>query len=298
MKHGFKLALLAFVSLSALNMGGCAREVLREEVAMRVATPAWMVKREIDAGPFHLMSFERMHEREQVATIYIEGDGKSNESLNKTLFDATPVNPVALHMATKDKAANVAYLARPCQYTDSFEHEKNDETYCGKEFWAGNQYHPEILSAYNTVLDKIKGRYGITAFHLIGYDSGATIAASLAGERQDVLSLRSVAGKFDMQTLTPRLPALRFIPQQHFIGGADLTVPPAILHNYLQALEPTDCADYAMIQEAEHEKGWVDKWPELLRAKPPACAAPPQPEFIPIEKPEPIYYPRDTGLNK
>lgn len=296
MKSGLKFALLTFASFSALGLGACAREMLREDVAMRVATPAWMVKREIEAGPFHLMAFERMHERERPATLYIEGDGKANESQTKTLFDATPVNPVALHMASKDKSENLAYLARPCQYTDSFE-KPAPESFCGGEYWMGKQYTPEIIAAYNDVLDRMKRRYGVTSFHLVGYDSGTTIAAALAGQRKDVLSFRSVAGEFDMTALQPHLSTLRSMPQHHFIGGADTQTPPAMLHNYLQALGDTDCTEYTMIQEAEHEKGWVDKWPELLKTKMPTCRRS-EPEFVPIQKPEPIYYPHDYMSDK
>lgn len=305
MRHGLKFALLALAGLSTLGLGACAREVMREEVAMRVATPAWMVKREIDAGPFQLVAFERMHERGSPATLYIEGDGKADEARDSTLlFDATPVNPVALHLATKDKAENLAYLARPCQYTESYKDnydkvtERPDaETFCG-EHWAGGQYSPETLAAYGDVLDRMKRRYDITAFHIVGYDGGATLAAALAASRRDVLSFRSVAGKFDLPALERHIPALRSMPQHHFIGGADTVTPPAVLHNYLQALGHTECVEYTMIQEAEHEKGWVDKWPGLLKTKVPTCRRPVEPEFVPIQKPEPIYYPRDFGDKK
>lgn len=293
MKHAPKIVLALLLCFSAIGFSACAREVLREEVSMRVGTPAWMVKREIDAGPFHLMAFEKIHEREAPVTLYIEGDGKAHSSRSRAFFDATPVNPVSLHLSSRDNGRNVAYLARPCQYTQDFV-QTTPEAFCGGEYWTdGKEYSPEVLKAYNDVLDGMKRRYGLTSFHLVGFDGGATIASALAGERKDVLSLRTVAGDFHTDVLKPQISALRFIPQHHYIGGADIVTPPANLHNYLQAVGNSQCVTYTMVQEAEHEKGWVEKWPELLADNAPECNMPP-PDVQIVQKPKPVYSPRRT----
>jgi hypothetical protein len=296
MKNTLKYSLILLAGFSALSLNSCApRDEMRNQVASRIASPAWMVKREVQTGNFALMAFERMHEREAPATLYIEGDGKADESQIRPLFNATPVNPVGLHLASKDKAINVAYLARPCQFTH--ESKGGDAAKaCSTQFWnAGAPYSEQVLAGYQQALDGIKKRYGITKFHLVGYDGGATIAAALAAQRKDVLSLRTVAGEFDENTLSPHIGALRFVPQHHYIGGADTVNPPAGLHAYLQALGENECTQYTLIQEAAHEKGWVDKWPELLKANMPACTLPPAPVFEPILKPKPPYYPRNLS---
>ncbi len=262
---------------------------------MRIASPAWMVKRPVKAGPFVLTAFERMHERSAPATLYIEGNGGASLAAHDgLLFNSTPHNPVALHLASKDKADNLAYLARPCQYTGLQDNDKS----CDELHEGDAQYGAEVLSAYNEALNGIKARYGVTSFHLVGYDGGATLAALLAGERKDVRSLRTVAGRFDLNALAPRLVPLRGIPQHHFIGGQDNDVPPAELHGYLQVLGDSECVAHTLIQEAAHSKGWVEKWPDLLKANVPQCFIPPAPEFIPIEKPDPIYVPRMGGSKK
>lgn len=257
---------------------------------MRIASPAWLARRDVHTDHFDLQAFERMHQRNTPATLYIEGDGKAHVGRANHIFDATPVNPVALHLASKDDAINLGYLGRPCQYTEEFKREEGDTVFCEDQYWTGEEYSAEIMGGYNQALDVMKKRYGITAFNLVGYDGGANIAAKLAATRKDILSLRTVAPRFDMNVLQDELGALRYIPQHHFIGGADTVTPPAVLHSYLQALGETKCADYTLIQETEHEDGWVDKWPELLETKVPFCEQPPA--FVPIEKPAPIYAPR------
>jgi len=70
------------------------------------------------------------------------------------------------------------------------------------------------------------------------------------------------------------------------------------LESYLQKLGSSNCVTYDLIQEAEHSKGWVEKWPELL-AKTPTCKGPTAPPaFIEYERPKPIYRPRDPCLEK
>jgi len=52
------LSLFAVIIVTA-----CAgtQTLIGEQVAMRLASPVWMIKREITAGPFTLTAFERMH---------------------------------------------------------------------------------------------------------------------------------------------------------------------------------------------------------------------------------------------
>lgn len=280
-KSGFRFTIIA---LGALALAGCmADHYMRDEVALRLGHSAWMVDREIAAGPFALKAYERMHERNATANLYIEGDGKAHSNVSST--NMTPENPVALHLATKDKAQNVAWLARPCQYSGML-----DGELCKPEDWNGQLYSPEVLRAYSEALDDIKGRWDITGFNVVGFNGGAVIAAELARTRKDILSLRTVAGRLNE---IPNPVEIARVPQHHFFGGQDEVTPPAVLHEYLTAAGPSDCIQYTFIQENEHEQGWPDKWPELLK-KPVMCETvmvEPMLEFIP---PEPIYTTREV----
>jgi len=255
--------------VATLTLAGCLtapNHYMRDEIAKRLATPAWMVGRDIPTGTMTLKVYERIHDNGGSANLYIEGDGEAPGASLKSqdlTFDPTPRNPVALHLATKDNAENVIYLARPCQYTGV----RDGRQTCPREYWGEGRYGPEIMQAYNTALDEIKRRYNISGFHITGYGGGAAIATRLAGQREDVLSLRSVAGKLDEGGHSA---GLADMPQTHFIGGQDNVVRPAVLHDYLKSLGPTRCARYSFIQEASHERSWVDKWPALLQ-EPVSC---------------------------
>jgi dienelactone hydrolase len=272
--------ILGLTLLAGTHLAGCNTPILSEEIRDRIAAPAWMVERHIPAGPFALTAFERMHTHDAPANIYIEGDGKAWVSRREISLDPTPVNPVGLHLASKDAAENLAYIARPCQYTKLLDTSKP----CDSAYWTNRRFSPEVIDAYNEALDDIKARYDITGFNLIGYSGGGTVAALLAAQREDVLSLRTVAGNLDHQAHSahhnvsyldgsqnpPDYAArLSAVPQMHFIGGQDTIVPPLILESYLQALGPASpCVHYSLIQQASHDTGWVDKWPDLLKVMP------------------------------
>lgn len=267
----------------ALVLSGCAAASLGElrlDTARRLASAAWMVERDIPAGNFNLRGYERMHERHASANVYIEGDGVAGGVVG----DPTPRNPVALHLATKDKAENVVYLARPCHYIGL----KEKDTTCTPEYWREKRYSAEVIDAYDAALNEISKRYDIKGFNLIGYDGGGAIAMLLGARRGDIVSIRTVAGVLDHEAqsaISGRMPlsgslnpvteasTLSRIPQYHFIGGQDESVPPSILQSYMQASPPSTCVNSMLVQEAGHDEGWVNKWPELL-ALPVTCYAP------------------------
>lgn len=280
-----KNTLLGFGAISVLALSACfTAPYLKKDAATRIASPAWMLERQIDTGLYELTAFERMHERGEDANIYIEGDGTVWTQEHVRSLNPTPMNPVALHMAAHDKADNVAYLARPCQYSDM----TDPETPCPKSTWLEGRYSNKVVTSMSTAIDEIKARYDIEHVNLIGYGGGGAIAAILAATRDDVTSLRTVAGNMDhevftnmhnLQPLTESLNPvdyankLKYIPQQHYIGGQDEVMQPAVLHSYLQAIGKTNCIDHTFIQEAEHEAGWVEKWPKLLKNMP-SCEGP------------------------
>lgn len=295
----FALALLALITLSSCMN----RHALREETADRLAGPVWMIPRHIDAGSFTLAAYERIHDRGATANLYIEGDGEVENDWKVVADDPTPRNPVALHLATRDKADNVIYLGRPCQYLKDSEAVEN----CDSGLWTERRFSKEVLDGYHAALNDIKRRWNITAFNVTGFGGGGAIAALLAAERQDILTLRTVAGNLDhvaftnyhqappLESLNPAAYAqkLRDVPQAHYFGGADEYIPPSVAHSYLQALGSTNCVNYEFIQESTHYQGWVEKWPEWLADKP-ACRGPSAPvEFDYIA--EPIRVTRETG---
>ncbi len=296
MRFSPRLILLSALTLSA---AACALhpEPMREVVADRLASAAWMLKREINAAPFTLTLYERMHEKEAPANIYIAGDGQAvipviDKYNTGYKLNVTPKNPVALHLATKDKADNVAYIARPCQYTGM-----TDGSICDPELWISGQYSPQVLNAINAAINDVKSRYGITTINLIGYSGGATLAAILSAQRTDVLSLRTVNGKLDLNALSPALPSLRNMPQHHFVGQHDEIVGTRELATYQAALGDLRCSKTTILHEATHDKGFVNPWPELLKDKAPRCETPEVEPFEPI-MPRPTVFVPHMGDSK
>lgn len=289
--------------LTLITLGACTSDMMTDDVADRIAGPAWMIEREIPAASYNLNAYERMHERAEPANVYIEGD--SLAWFTKLNLDADPKNPVALNLAAHDKAPNVAYLARPCQYTQrlnekgkpstrSRNHIYENESSCSHAEWQEDRFSPDVLTAYNAALDNIKAHYDITEFNLIGFSGGAAIAAILAAERSDVASLRTVAGIMDHAAFTAHhnsapltgslnpidyADKLKTIPQNHFVGGNDPIVPFSVLSSYLLAIDSSDCVQYNLVQEAEHQEGWVDKWPVLEKIALPCGTVQPQPSL-------------------
>jgi len=267
-----------------------------KNTATRLARPAFMVDRLIPTPSFKLYAWERMHKRQAPASIYIGDDNNAwaykSLKADHSLFEKTsPENPVALHLATRDLSDNVAYLARPCQFLSG-----DDLKQCPEKFRYDARYSAEVIDSYHAALDEMKARYDLTSFNLIGFGGGAQIAAYLAAERTDVVSLRTVAGDLNHDFVATEhqstpisntslnainiAPKLAHVPQQHFIGGADDIITPGVYHSFRQAMGPSSCVRYSLVQDAGHKRGWVEKWPDLLKIKP-SCTiqeeAPPKP---------------------
>lgn len=298
-KRSLLILLAALVPLTACN----PPEVLRSEAADRIASPAWMIKRPINSAPFSLTAYERMHERHEPGNIYIGSfDVQTNEK-NTKISNPTPINPVALHLASKDNAHNLAYLAGPCQFSGDFpnlvqqalEEPSQAPAGCTAEYWDNTNIDAQMLESYQNAVNDIVARYDIEGINLIGYGKGAAIAAALAATRDDVLSMRTVAGDFTALDTPQYASALNQLPQHHFIGGRDTVVPSIVLHEYLNEVGPSECIKYTLIEDAEHDRGWVDQWPQLLKQLPPVCEKKAEPLPPPMDLPEPIFYPRDYG---
>lgn len=274
-----------FLLLSSIIMVGCGLTTdLRQQSANQIARPAFMSERFIEADGFKLKTWERMHQNGAAAMVYIEGD-------SQVIGSTTPHTPVALMLASRDGASNLAYLARPCQFI-KFPEQKG----CDDSYWTDNLYTEEIISAYETALNDIVSRYNLNGLHLVGYDGGANIAAVLTARNKNILSLRTVAGNLNPELtqgkvlrmtaegemVTPEplasrsLYAIDFgtelanVPQIHFIGGRDTLVTPDIYHSYRQAVGLSSCITSQLVPDAAHIRGWQDQWPDLIGIVP-AC---------------------------
>ena len=235
-----------------------------------------MLRRQnLHAGPFLLTSFARIGAPREPIDIYIEGDGHAWQSRSAPALDPTPRQAMGLKLAAKDPAANVVYLARPCQFTG---HDSN----CDAVYWTSKRYSREVIAAMNDAVSHYADLAPGSGLHLIGYSGGGTLAVLIAMLRNDVASIRTVAGNLDVDEVTrlhsvspmplsvnPINEAYRVaaIPQIHFSGAADRVVPPSIAQRFARAAGGT-CVQTRIIAGVGHESGWDERWPSLLTELP------------------------------
>ena len=208
-----------------------------------------------------------------------QGDGARWRAADLPPADPTPENPLALRLAIQDGAPAVAYLGRPCQYLDDAVLAE-----CDPALWTRGRYSEEAIAIELRALEAVVKASGATHLTLIGHSGGGAMAALLAARRNDVACLSTLASPLDIvawtsaigvsplrSSINPLDQAARLtaIPQVHFTGGRDDTVPPASIERYLRVVPQAREVRFARY---DHDCCWVDEWVKL-RAQ--ACPADP-----------------------
>lgn len=265
--------LLAF-ALPALS--GCAA-LDRDANADSIAKPVGLHKMLIKTDPFVLTVFARFSDPGKPATIYFEGDGLAWLSRTQVSQDPTPKEALGLSLAAADPSPNVVYIARPCQFTAM---EKNPS--CGVPYWTNKRFAPEVIASMEQAVDQVVAQTPGQKVNLVGFSGGGAVAVLVAAGRKDVASIRTVAGNLDhaevnrlakVSPLTGSLnaidvaPQVAKIPQIHFSGSADTTVPPVIAERFQKAAG-SSCVNIRTVAGATHETGWRERWRELLHEVP------------------------------
>lgn len=229
-------------------------------------------------GPFVLTTRERFTAPGSDIVIYLEGDGTAWISRSQVSPDPTPDDPIALRLAALDNSPNVAWIARPCQYTPKA---KNPE--CRAFYWTNGRFAKPVVDATNAVVSSIRQAAGAARIHLVGYSGGGGLAVLVGARRDDVASIRTVAGNLDhvafaahhkvtpmSESLNPADVARRVesIPQIHWVGSEDKTVPESIARSYAGRMADRSCTAIQSVASAAHSQGWTTRWVELLKAQP------------------------------
>ncbi len=271
---------LAFALLIALTCCGCASTfpfISRDKLADDIAFNANLTKAYIQTPHFTLTTYCKFNSPQRPLRVYIEGDGCSWESRRRLSLDPTPTQPIALHLAALDTYDNVAYIARPGQYSAP------NSTACDPTYWSQKRFAPEVISSVNQVIDDLKKDSHTSQVELIGYSGGGAVAILIASQRNDVLSIRTVAGNLDHEALcnyhkvSPLIGSLNpidvaedvaRIPQYHFVGKKDKIVPPFVAEEFFKASGSPDTIHIVYVNNANHTEGWVERWPRLLGSYP------------------------------
>ncbi len=271
-KPSVLLSLVLAIFLSCL--GGCVGNP--QQYADALAQPAGLRREEVSTDPFLLTAYVRITRTDQALTIYIEGDGRAWRSRFEASDNPTPQRALGLSLAAADRSANVVYLARPCQFTAPA-----DNPRCERAYWTGKRFSPEVVAAMDAAVTAYASRTPGQRIHLVGYSGGGAIAALVAARRQDVATLRTVAGNLDHDavnrwhqvslmpdSLNPidAVADVAKIPQIHFSGSEDSIVLPAIARNF--AAKVGGCASAVVVNGLSHDGDWAAVWPQLLKRNP------------------------------
>ncbi|MGZ5817508.1 MAG: alpha/beta hydrolase family protein [Burkholderiaceae bacterium] len=242
-----------------------------------MAKLAGMQRDEITVGPFVLTAFYRITRSDLPLTIYIEGDGFAWRSRNEPSDDPTPHKALGLALAAADPAANVVYLARPCQFTPMTANPR-----CDAAYWTGKRYAEEVVAAMNQAVTHYVKQTSGQRIALVGYSGGGALAVLIAARRNDVATLRTVAGNLDhleinrlhkVSAMPKSLNAIDVahqiagIPQIHFSGASDATVPPSIAIRFAAAAGG-NCTQTRIVDGMSHDSDWARQWPSLLALSP------------------------------
>lgn len=271
-----RLSALCYL-MSALclsSLAGCAGNP--QQHADALAQPTGLKREQVYAKPFLLTAYARITRIDQAITIYIEGDGHAWRNRFTASDDPTPRRALGLSLAAADSSANVVYLARPCQFTAMADNPPCDPTY-----WTSKRFAPEVITAIDSAITHYASRTPGQRIHLVGYSGGGAIAIIVAAQRQDVATLRTVAGNLDHDavnrwhevSLMPNslnainvVPQVAHIPQIHFSGANDKIVPTAIAQDFVS--KDGACASLRIIDGLSHEGDWAAIWPQLLKLRP------------------------------
>jgi len=259
--------LLAIILIAAIT--GCAAPPTD-----KLAVKNNFKKIYIKTTKFNLASYQKILKPGADINIYIEGDGNAWRSRNRLSKDPSPHYGTTMQLATLDPNPNVVYLARPCQYSP-----QDLKTICDSKYWSLARYSQEVVSALNSAISQIKRQSHAKQINLIGYSGGGALAVLITAQRNDIASIRTVAGNLDLGTMdkihktTPLSESLdplsaakqiRHIPQLHFVGGKDHIVPEIVAKNFVKKAE-LDTKAVVVIKKASHNTHWDKQWPGLLQ---------------------------------
>ncbi|NBO18552.1 MAG: alpha/beta hydrolase [Proteobacteria bacterium] len=264
--------ILALAAAALLAGCGPSNQELRGETAKLAASVGMRERVLHTGGSFDIYALERIRNPAAAIRIYIEGDGNAWLTRSQPSPDPTPLNPTALQLAMEDNATNVVYLGRPCQYVRSGA--------CNRRIWTLAQFSEPAVASMNAALNQYAGH----KLELVGYSGGGGMVMLLAARRNDVISLRTVAGNIDTQSFTNHhhVSALEgdnpaayraktsMIPQIHFTGEKDKVVPPLLAAAYQASLPASNCSRVLVVPGADHATGWQEQWKSLV-SQSPAC---------------------------
>lgn len=201
--------------------------------------------------------------------IYLEGDGSPWLMGRFVASDPTPWNPLMLRLMALDRQA-AFYVGRPCY--NGFAHEAG----CHADLWTSDRHGDVVVSAMQTVIERLFRMSGASRIHLYGHSGGGAMAMLLAPRLPAVTRVVTLAGNLNLagwtqlhrySPLTGSLdpasqPVLRAaIRQWHLTGSKDSNVPPELA---IPMVKRQENAAMYVIDGFSHAEGWEKIWGRVL----------------------------------
>ena len=266
---GISFSLLIALS-AAFFLSGCAT------ASYNLQGEKGFTKELIRGREFTLVSYVKITKRGEPLTVYIEGDGRAWESRSRVSLDPTPADPLIMRLSALDPSLNVAYLARPGQYTSL------GASRCEAKYWTAKRFSPEVIGDMDAAVSRLRDIAGAGSISLVGYSGGGAVAVLIAARRDDVASLRTIAGNLDSGAVSrwnnvsplkgsldpiDAADRLKGLPQRHFVASGDKIIPVSAAGSFADRIGDKEHASITVVKGATHYSGWEDKWLDLLDVK-------------------------------
>lgn len=193
----------------------------------------------IKTGTFDIMTYSRLTDATSPVHIYIEGDGNSFDAYGYPTPDPTPHSTFMRDMMARDKSANVAYIARPCQYIKTPQ--------CDISDWTDARFSKSAVDSIAYAIHSIAKDRPII---LIGYSGGAMISGLIITHypKLNITEWITIAGVLNHSDWTNHfgdspltksldLTTLPDIPQKHYVAESDSVVPFALSQRWVGTRE-------------------------------------------------------------
>lgn len=245
---------------TALIISGCASKQIEIDEA---SSHSELQPRTIHTDDYEIQTLQPRSFGNKVR-VYIESDGRAWRSSRTISDDPTPTKSLMIRYAIEDPE-NAIYMARPCQFISGVN--------CTKAIWTDSRFGGQVVSSMSQALDQIKSQHGVQKFELVGHSGGAAIALLLAAGRDDITLVQTIAGNVDhrawteVKNLSPLNSSLNpadyaekliRIPQRHFVGLRDQTVPGDVIYAYMLKVQP-QCSVMLDV-DADHWEGFDEAW--------------------------------------
>ena len=203
--------------LIAIFLVGCA--------SLKVS-PAY-VYREMKTPHFTLAVWVKDTNPTAPFEIYIEGDGHAFTRQGLPASDPTPKGKMMRQLAFTNPAANVAYIARPCQFVT--------DPVCTVKDWTTGRFSIEAVQSMASAIKELAGTREVV---LYGYSGGGLLGGLLIQNYPEIRIKKWItyAGllnhtswtkykKLSPLTDSLDLEQLPAVPQVHYAGAKDTVIP-------------------------------------------------------------------------